>query len=308
MNTFIIKSSSLRLLNEEIKKITNNEKNIITFDAEEISINEILEECNYYSLFNEKKYVIVRSMKYFSNKADYKKENDIIKQYLENENPNTITIFICNDINLRNSNVKLIKDNKNLIIIEELAKDNLNNKIKEYLKNNNFKIDNKALELLIKKCISNYDIILNELDKIFLIKKDYFITIDDIKEYCSSMVEDNFEFINAVVNKKIEMFDYLNNLIELKTEPTIILGQIISQFKLIYTVQVGLETYSQDEIAKKLKVHPYRIKLASENGFKYGLSNIENILDELTELDLKIKSDITDKYLLIKLFLLNLIK
>ena len=169
-----------------------------------------------------------------------------------------------------------------------------------------FKI--KSLETLKTKCISNYDIILNELDKLFLIKKDFVITKNDINNNVSNMLEDNYEFINDVVSKKITMFKHLDDLIELKIEPTIILGQIINQYKLIYFVKDALNYISEREIASVLKIHPFRVKLAKENGFQYSESSLETIIDDLIELDLKIKDDYQNKYQLIKVFLLNLIK
>lgn len=307
MNTYIIKSFSHRLLKEEIKKITKDSTNIISYDIDENTINDVLEECNYYSLFNEPKFIIVRNMKYFSNKGEYKKENDQINNYLKQENKNTILIFIVNDLNNKNKNVKLIKEHNNLIIKDELNKDNLDKYIMDYLKKNNYKIDSKALELLEKKCINNLDIMLNELDKIFLIKKDYLITLEDIKEYCSTMLEENFDFINAVVENKKTMLLELDKLIQLKVEPTIILSQLVGQFKLMYTVVIGLSEMSEDTLANTLKIHPYRIKLAKEHGFNFGVSKIENILDKLNNLDLKIKGDYFNKYTLIKKFLLDIL-
>lgn len=306
MKVFIIKSFSYRALNNKIKELVKSD-NKINFDLEEVNLNDIIEEANYISLFNDEKYIIVRNMKYFSSRGEYEKENNIIEKYLNNENPNTTIIFICNDINLKNKNVKKIQENNNLIVINEYQKKDLDNEIINYLKLNNYKIDNKALDILKNKCINNYDIILNELDKLFLIKKDLYITIDDINNNVSNMLEDNYEFINAVITKKIAMFKHFDDLIELKVEPTIILGQIINQYKLIYFVKDAINYIPESEIATILKIHPYRVKLAKENGFNYSMNDLETIIDELIELDLKIKDDYQNKYQLIRVFLLNLI-
>ena len=52
MNTYLIKSFSLRLLNEELEKITKDIPNIIKFSFNETSTREICEECAYYSLLD----------------------------------------------------------------------------------------------------------------------------------------------------------------------------------------------------------------------------------------------------------------
>ena len=72
---YIIKSFSFRALKNKIEELINSE-NKITFDLEENNLSDVFDEANYVSLFNEEKYIIVRNMKYFSNKGDYKKEND----------------------------------------------------------------------------------------------------------------------------------------------------------------------------------------------------------------------------------------
>lgn len=304
---YIIKSFSFKALQKKIDTLIKSE-NIIHFDLEEDELSNLLEEANYISLFNEEKNIIVKNMKYFSNKGEYKKENDLIEGYLRNENPNTTIIFIVNDLNLKNKNVKTIKDCNNLIIINEYQKAELDEEIKKYLKEFNFKIDTQSLNLLKTKCLNNYDIILNELDKLFLIKKDNNINLNDIKEIVSNMLEDNYEFINAVATKNANMFKYLNDLIELKIEPTIIVGQLVSQYKLLYFVKDALNYISESEIATTLKMHPYRIKVARENSFNYTLTELDNLIDKLIELDLNIKDDYQNKYQLIRIFLLNLIK
>ena len=303
----IIKSFSPRILKEKIANITNN-TNLIIFDLDEDELSNVFEEANYFSLFNEEKNIIVRNIKFLSNKGEYKKENELLKRYLENENENVQIIFCVDDLNLKNNNVKKIQDNKNLIIINEYQKKELSEEINKFLKRNNYTIENQALELLKTKCNNNYDIIINELEKLFLIKKNFKITQEEIKNYVSNMIEDNYDFINAVVSKNNDMFKYLDNLIELKTEPAIIVGQLISQFKLIYFVKDALNYISEQDIANILKSHPYRIQVAKNNSFNYSLSELNQIIDNLIELDLNIKNDYQNKYQLISIFLLNLIK
>jgi len=304
---YIIKSFSIHALKNKLNELIKDE-NRINFDLEEDNISDVFEEANYVSLFNEEKYIVVRNMKYFSNKGDYKNENEIVEKYLNNENDNVTIIFIVNDLNLKNKNVKKIQENNNLIIINEYQKNDLDEQIKKYIIENNYKIDYQALNSLKIKCINNYDIILNELDKLFLIKNDNLITTNDIDNNVSNMIEDNFEFINAVTSKKITMFKYLDDLIELKTEPTLIIGQLVNQYKLIYFVKDALNYINETEIANILKYHPYRIKVAKENSLNYTFSELDTIIDNLITLDLNIKDDFQNKYQLIRIFLLNLIK
>ena len=94
MNTYLIKSFSLRLLNEELEKITKDIPNIIKFSFNETSTREICKDCAYYSLLDEKKCVIV-----FGFKVD--KDINIMEEYLKNPNPNTTLVLVMDNFDKR---------------------------------------------------------------------------------------------------------------------------------------------------------------------------------------------------------------
>ena len=184
---------------------------------------------------------------------------------------------------------------------EELRK-----KVKEYLSVSNFKIENKALELLINNNLNNYDYILNELDKVLVIKKDYLINVDDINKYTTK--NDNFDlfkYVDLIVTKNItkslkELEDALKNV-----EPAVIFSTLATQYRLIYCVK-NLNNYSESDIAKLLNIHPYRVKLAKEKSYNYETKELEHLLLSIGEYDLKIKKGLLDKNNALKTFILNI--
>ena len=307
---FILKSNSYRLLKNKIDELTDgiNKDNIIYYDLSIDNINEIIEECNYVSLFLEKKAVIVNNTNIFNTKFEYKNELDMLEKYLNNPNPNTILIFICDSISLKKKCVKIINDKNNIIEIN-INEEDVSEKVKDYLKSNNFKIDNKALNKLVNNLNKNYDYILNELDKIIIVKKDYLITLDDINKYCINISQVNiFDFIDFVIKKDInKVFKYLNDIIEVGVEVSIILSNLATQYRLIYCVKNMMnENNSEEEIAKKLNVHPYRVKLSYQSSFNYSNSELEEKILRVGDLDEKIKLGLIDKYNALKLFFVSL--
>ena len=58
---YIIKSESYRLLDNKIKELTDgiDKENITHFDLTIDTLKDIIEECNYTSLFNDKKAISV---------------------------------------------------------------------------------------------------------------------------------------------------------------------------------------------------------------------------------------------------------
>ena len=79
---YIIKSDYYRLIKEKINELTCgiNKDNITIFDLEIDELNTILEECNYVSLFEDKKAIIVYNSYIFNTKYEYKNELDILEK------------------------------------------------------------------------------------------------------------------------------------------------------------------------------------------------------------------------------------
>ena len=308
---YIIKSESYRLLDAKIKELTDDidKENVTHFDLTIDNFKDIIEECNYTSLFNDKKAVIVNNTNIFGTKYEYKEDMELLEKYLNNSNKDTELIFIADSISLKKKCVKIIKDNGNLFELKKPVGDDLRKMVIDYLKQDNFKIENSALTKLITNTVENYDFILNELDKVIVVKKDYLITDEDIDKYTIKIIEENiFDFVDLVIKKDTKnIFIKLEKYIQEKQEPAILLANIASQYRLIYSVKnLTRKGYSEKEIADELGIHPYRVKLAREKGYNYTNDELKEKLLSIGSLDEKVKLGIIDKYVALKLFLVNL--
>ena len=308
---YIIKSNSYRLLDKKINELTTNidKENIIYFDLTIDDIKTILEECNYISLFNDKKAIIVNNVNIFGTKFEYKEENNLLENYLKNSNPNTILIFIVDSLSLKKKCVKTIKDSGGLIELNKPKDEELKRSIKDYLKENNYKIENNALNSLISNLNDNYDYILNELDKVLVIKKDYLITLEDIEKYTIKIASDNiFDFVDQVIKKDTKkVYEFLNKYISDKNEPAILISNIASQYRLMLCVKNLIkEGFSEKIIADEFGIHPYRVKLAREKAYNYTDDELVSKLLKIGELDEKVKLGLIDKYVALKLLLVDL--
>ena len=303
---YIIKSSSYRLLKEKINKITKNidKDNITYYDLTIDNLNDIIEECNYTSLFDDKKAIIVYNTNLFNTKYEYKEDLELLEKYLNNPNVNTELIFITDSINMKKKCVKMINNKNNLFELE--IKDDLVEKIKEYLNNLGYKIENRALSNLIKYELSNYDYILNEIDKVITIKKDYLITENDIDEYATKLESDNlFDFVNIIITKEEKnIYKYLIEYINNNKEPAILFSNLATQYRLIYSVKNLIkEGYSERDIADIFKIHSYRVKLAHDKSYEYTNNELKEKLLLIGKLDEKIKLGIINNYTALKYFL-----
>jgi len=307
---YIIKSSSYRLLKNKINELTKDidKDNITYYDLTIDNLSVILEECNYSSLFCDKKAIIVYNTNLFNTKYEYKDDLTILETYLKTPNVNTELIFIADSISVKKKCAKIIKDKNNLFELEINEKE-LRDKVKEYLTNLDYKIENIALDNLINNLKKNYDYILNELDKIIIIKTDKLITLSDINEYTIKLESDNlFDFVDVIIKKdEVKVYKYLIEYIKEKKEPAILFVNIASQYRLIYSVKNLIkEGYRETEIANIFGIHEYRIKLAHNNSYNYSNEELKNKLLLIGKLDEKVKLGIIDKYSALKYFLTNL--
>ena len=303
---YIIKSDSYRLLKDKINEITKDidKSNIESYDLSCDRLKDILESLDYNTLFNEKKGIIVYNSDIFGTKKESNNELSMLESYMDSDN---IIIFIESSISLKKKMVKTIKDKGNLIEINTPVKDDLVNYIKKYLSDRNIKIDNNGINKLIYKCDSNIDYILNELDKIIIIRNDY-ISDSDIDNYVTDISKVNiFDFVDLVIKKDtISSLKMLDKIMDEEIEPAIILSNLASQYRLILSVKNLSKSMSEKSIADTLKIHPYRVKLAKEKSFNYTNSELKEKLLNIGNIDYKIKKGDIDKYNAIKMFLINI--
>ncbi|MNI82035.1 DNA polymerase III subunit delta [compost metagenome] len=66
------------------------------------------------------------------------------------------------------------------------------------------------------------------------------------------------------------------------------------------------QSYSQQQIASQLALHPYAVKIAGEQARKFEEAQLKSIIHDLAQLDYKMKSGGIDKVLGLELFLLKL--
>lgn len=298
MNTYLISIFSLRLTYDEVDKITAGKSNIIRINYDESNIDNVLDECSYFSLLNEEKIVIVNNFKIDANSKP-------LEKYLKNPNPATKLILITNSIDKRSTIYKLIKEKGTIIEINELKPSELTSKINSYAKKEGVMIDYLAVNKLIDYNLNNYDLILSEIDKLKLIKNK--ITKEDIIDYGSKIIgEENFALCDAITTKnKEETSKLLNDFIQNKEEVTPFIALLASSYRIILAVK-SLSNKSNETIAKDLNIHPYRVKLARDKASLYTLTELYNIIISLTDLDYKIKSMNVDNYMLLKIFLINI--
>jgi len=294
------------LVQNEIKKITKNFENlnISRYDLNNNLIQNIINDCMTISLFSEKKIVICENANMFTGTTS--KDSEIIEEYLNNPNPDTTLIFTVNNekIDERKKITKLIK--KNGIVKSFNENENAMQIIKRELKD--YQIDNSLINLLIDRVGDNRQILEKELEKIKIYKDNNVITKEDILNVVTKKIDTNtFTLLDCIVkNNKNKALEIYYELIKLNEEPIKIITMLANQFRIMYQSKELLKKgLSEKDIATTLKIHPYRVKLAIQNGRKYSSGLLLQYISDLADMDINIKTGQTDKNLALELFILN---
>lgn len=265
-------------------------------------------------MFNPFKLVIASNSIFLSSevKKDSGYNTDLLIKYLESPNPNSILVIVLDkNIDERKKVCKEIKKICEVINCNKLDNYQLFNYIKNKFSNNKYKIDNSSIDLFMNYVGTDLMNINNEIDKLIMYKLDEkIINENDIKSITSKIVHSNiFDLIDSVlVNDKNKIFEIYEDLMKFESEePTKIIVMLSNQFRLILQCKILEEQgLSESEIAKKMKVHPYRIKLSLQKGKKFPYEVLEKYLVDLSDLDFKIKSGKTNKFIGLELFFLNM--
>lgn len=308
---YLLYSTEKLLIDQELSKIFNkynvNIENIIKYNLENTSINTIIEDAQTYSMFDDKKIIIVENSYIFSGKKGIEQNIEMLESYINNYNPDTILIFTIVTEKL-DERKKIVKQINKIGQVKNL----INNDIKAFVKNNfnDYKINNSDIDLLIERVGNNLSILNSEITKIKIYKNDdKQITTNDIISLTTKSIDtDIFKFIDNVIDKnKSDALETYNELIKLGEEPIKIIVMLANQFRLMFQVK-GLtkKGYSEKDIAKILNIHPYRVKLSLGKSKSFSDDRLLNILKRLAELDSDIKKGNIDKYLGLELFILSI--
>ena len=284
---YIIESDNQTLINKEIDKITKNIKGefeLIKYDLEVNTIDDVIESLDTYGLFSNKKIVLAYNPSFLVQKQE---DNlDKFFKYLDNPSDN-ILILITPKINNVLKVVKTINKYFKTIKLNDI---NLEGFVKDNLED--YKMDRITLMYFLSKVSKDLNAILTELDKLKMYKLDSKVILkEDIDLVTRESFENTiFDLIEAIIKKnKKKSYELYNHFISSGTEIFQILVLVSNQIRLIYNVKV-LNAIPDSKISEMLGVKEYPIKLARGKGINYSKKELLSLLHKLAILDQDIKS------------------
>lgn len=311
MNNYLLESLDSLSLQKEREKIIHSEgfdsATISLYDMEESILDNALEDLDTYSFLSEKKVIIIHKIEVLK-QDDNKSQIDHLLKYLDNPNPNNLLII---DANKLNNTYKLTKELKKKCKYQLVEYDD-----KSFIKSqlSGYSIDSKAINLLCDYCLGDFSKITNECAKLREYKYDEKkITNKDIEDLVERKLGDSrdltFAFTKSLAerNKKDALIKF-RELLDYNLEPISLIGLLASQIRIIYQVKIfSKDHYSDKEIQDMLEEKTtYRIKKTRELIHYYTEKELLQLMQQLHDMDFKLKTSDVDGIHLIEMFILNL--
>lgn len=309
MNIYIISCESYHLMDKEIAKIVKD-NHYLLFNMNNISLSDIIEEANYFSLTGETKYIVVKNADFLGGEKLEDNDQKKLITYINNPNINTVIIFTTlKPLAWKKIEKEINANNYQIINYNKLDKKSIINEITKYVKERNYEIDYQSINYLIDNSYSSLDIIFNELDKIMLFYlKPQKINFKDINNLVGIEINNNsFRFVNLVIEKNLsESLKSLNDLKINKVEPISLVALLAREYRLMYYVKKMQEkNLTKYEMCQELQLRDWQLNKIYNNAITYSKTELEKNLVDLCNIDLNIKKGIWDKDIALYGFLLE---
>ncbi|AJC96064.1 DNA polymerase III subunit delta [Staphylococcus hyicus] len=311
------------LIDKEINQIIDSyldgepkdDFNYIKFNLYETNFNQIIEEAMTMPFFSDKKVILVQNTFIFTGEKiskDHTIDAHAVIEFIEKYNGDSLVIFqvFASKLDERKKMVKTLKKHAKIKKVEQMSEVEMKQWIQSYL-NQNFKdIKQDALDQFLTLTGIHYQLINQELDKLLLYIGDKTtINLEDVKTIVNRSLEQNVFLLTEYIQngQKQKAVTLMRDLIQLKEEPIKLLALITSNYRLYYqSLILNQKGYSEQQIAKTVGAHPYRVKLALRHARKYTLESLLEKMNICVETDYQLKSSYMDKVLILELFILKL--
>ena len=312
--SFLINETKNLLINTLLLE-EERDFNLSVIDLEETSVEAAIQDAETLPFMGERRIVILKQPFFLTaEKVKGTIEHDLkkLEAYIEQPAPFTILVFIAQveKLDERKKITKILKKQAEVLDAKPLGEKELKRWVIDRVHLNNIDISDDAIQALLQLSGNNLMRIAQEIDKLSLyVGESGFIAEEIVHLLVSRSLEQNiFLLIDKIVQRKLsEALRIFYDLLQNNEEPIKILSLFANQFRLLYQVkQLSSNGYGQKQMAGKLKVHPFRIKLAAEQAQMFSNAELLKIVDQLAEADYEIKTGIMDKRLVLELFIMKL--
>ncbi len=279
-----LKSSCINNLKNAIIK-GQTDFNLNVFTTENISANGLKNALNTLPFFSERKMVLIKENEPIKDKEII----DCIANFLSNIVQTTVLVIDkCEESGLE-SLTKL--NGVTVVDCQRVDREILRAFILKRCREEQFKIDENAINCLIDFCDGYMTRISIELDKLisFKFQEKSIFEFDVLENVNKSDEYQIFELTNAISNKNSEKALFIvDDIIKNKKNVSAILSLIYSQIRRLFYVKISKE--SNAELAKSLEIKEYAVKMLKLQAEKMSAKKLKEMLYLCKNTDYGIKS------------------
>lgn len=306
---YVFLGNEINIIKRKIDSLIDELKinNIIKYDYDSVSVDDVLNEINYVDLFNEKKLLIVSN---FTFKKMKDKEEKALSNYINHMNDNVI-ILKCIDEKLDSKKdiIKLLNEKCKVIELVKMDYKTLHEYVTKIFSDNKKKITYNQIKNILSLCENDTDSVLNEVNKLLLYKLDSdTITDEDIEKVISKNSEkEMFRLNDAVMNHNIpNMLESTKTLVSSGVDEVVIIDYLSKQFRTLYQIKIMSKDTGAQTITSRLSINPFVFKKMLDVVGKFSEEKLLNIIYKLSDADISIKVEGLDKSKVLENFYLSI--
>ncbi|MDN4607074.1 DNA polymerase III subunit delta [Sporosarcina highlanderae] len=320
---YLLMGVERHLIDETIKRLIQalpdgEEDSVVRFDLDETPIEAVIEEADTLPFLIERKLIIANNAS-FLKAADKTKEKVVhnialLEEWLLNPSPTASVVFLApyEKLDGRKKITKLMMQKSSVVEAMPLVGRDLTTWIQNEAGSFGVKISTEIAQLLIDMTGDSLLALSSELAKIAMY-------LDGKGEVTKEVVEllvprlpemDVFRLTDAYMNGNVkETIKIYHDLLRNGEEPIMLTSLIAGQIRLmIHVASLAKKGYHQQQIAKTLNVHPYRVKLVMENRSIPKMERLLLILEKLAHIDYQLKSTSGKRERVLEIFLMEPLK
>lgn len=314
---FILFGTQSLMINNRLGKLIKERLPVVdafdyvAFDGTQVMVQDIVYECSLIPLGYDRKAVVVDNAYFLgkgSEKVKLEKDQDfkVFISYLKQPNEQS-DLFLCLNsptIDDKSEIVKIIKEKGTIYELSDISKANWPEYVRRYFEKIGSSIDDDAVAELVIRVQGDANTFVNEANKLSLYTSH--VRLEDVRKFVARPLEENaFAISNALCKGQNDTaISIYRDLLVNNEEPVRLISLLANQFRMmseaIYLYGTGL---TNGEIAARLGINEYRIKLALDTRRWLTYENLLEDLDKLYQLDFKIKSGQVDRFYAFEMFL-----
>jgi len=297
------------------------ELNTTVFDGSKVTLGELQHACSSVPFMADRRLVIVEGLlTRLESKGEERALSAWQKEYLEGLTqylkrlPETTRLVFVEDRSISQSNpvhrLALAKEGGHVKEFKPPQGKELNRWIEERVKKKGGQIKPAAVEELAAFVGSDLRLLDQEVEKLVVyVNWAHPIGEDDVRLLVSRVQEANiFEMVDALGQRDGQQAArLLHQLLDGGEHPLALLGMIVRQFRIMIQVkELNEQGLTQQDIAARLRLHPFVVKKAMRQAMNFPMEQLEAIYRQLLETDVAIKMGQMDEVLALDMLVVGL--